>query len=146
MSEEKKFKFPPNIMNRMARLIIRIFFPQIASEIYNLAENIVRSQKPIDEKIIKAQESLHETIEMLQDLETHINDKSKYLADLQRHIKIAEIDEPNREAMLQEIRKGKNLERLVSLIINIIAGIILFILGIWLGPIVKNWFGIVDNT
>ncbi|MDZ7897537.1 MAG: hypothetical protein U5N85_05860 [Arcicella sp.] len=72
-------------------------------------------------------------------------EKVKQLRDeYERYSKLAEIGEEKIKPLLIEldktVNKGKNIERWVSFGINIIAGIILFMLGIWLGPKISKMF------
>jgi hypothetical protein len=66
--------------------------------------------------------------------------------EVDRYSKLAEIEEGKAQAIVQQlelsINKGKNVERWISFAINIIAGLLLFILGLILSPVVKSWLGL----
>ena len=56
------------------------------------------------------------------------------------------MEEDKARALIQQLElslgKTRNRERWVSLLISLIAGIIVFILGILLSPIIRTWLGI----
>jgi hypothetical protein len=66
--------------------------------------------------------------------------------EYERYSKLAEVEEDKARVLIQQLelslRKRRKRERLVSLVINLIAGIIIFILGILLSPIIRAWLGI----
>jgi hypothetical protein len=55
-----------------------------------------------------------------------------------RYSKLAEIEQEKIQPLLIEldktVNKGKYQERWVGFVINIVSGILIFFLGIWLGP------------
>jgi ABC-type multidrug transport system fused ATPase/permease subunit len=151
MSEkEKKRIITPSITKR----IIRVFLRQIplipVPELYDLIEDLKRSQTSIDEKIRKAYDSLQETSGLIGELEGSLKEKTEKLTFLhqeyERYSKLAEVEEDNARALIQQIElslgKGRKRERWISLVINLITGIIIFILGILLSPIIRTWLGI----
>lgn len=151
MSEkEKKGIITPSITKR----IIRVFLRQIplipAPELYDLIEDLKRSRTSIDEKIRKAYDSLQETSGLIGELEGSLKEKTEKLTFLhqeyERYSKLAEVEEDNARALIQQIElslgKGRKRERWISLVINLIAAFFIFILGIWLSPIIRAWIGI----
>lgn len=85
---------------------------------------------------------------MINELETDLSNRVNKLNELkttyERYSKLADIEgekiKPLMEQLEMTMGKGRNLERLVSFGINILAGLLLFILGIWASPHVKDWF------
>ena len=59
-------------------------------------------------------------------------------SDYERYSKLAEIEEKNAEAFIKQLQLalqgGKKRERLISLGINLLAGLIIFALGVFAGP------------
>lgn len=121
------------------------FFPK---ELQSIFLDLTNSRKSIDQKIEKAIISLNETSELINELEVDLSTRMKSLKELkktyERYSKLAEIEETNIKPLMEQLEmtmgKGKNLERIVSFGINILAGLILFILGIWASPYVTAWF------
>ena len=64
--------------------------------------------------------------------------------------KLAQIEEDKIQPLIAQIEKtmgkGKLAERIISFLINIGAGILIFIAGIWLGPKVQSMFSLDDES
>ena len=151
MSEKEKKRI---ITSSITKRIIQVFLRQIplipAPELYDLIEDLKRSRTSIDEKIRKAYDSLQETSGLIGELEGSLKEKTEKLAFLRqeygRYSKLAEVEEDKARALIQQLElslgKGRKRERWISLVINLITGIIIFILGILLSPIIRTWLGI----
>jgi predicted nuclease with TOPRIM domain len=121
-----------------------------APELYDIIEDLRRSKHNIDEKIKKAFMSLQETSNLIEELQNSLTERTEKLKLLQgeynRYSKLAEIEEEKAKPLIEQLenslQKSSKKERLVSLMINLFAGIIVFILGILLGPIIKNILGL----
>jgi ABC-type multidrug transport system fused ATPase/permease subunit len=118
-------------------------------EIVNLIVDLKRSRTTIDEKIEKATQSLQEASLLIEDLEQSLTERAGKLnvlrEEVEKYSQLAEVEENKANAIIQQLEvalnKGRNRERWVSLVINLIAGIIIFILGIFLGPSISKWLG-----
>lgn len=85
----------------------------------------------------------------MSELEQSLEERSEKMnflrQEVERYSQLAEVEEEKAHAILQQLEltmnKGKNQERWVSLIINLVAGIIIFVLGILLSPSVSKLFG-----
>lgn len=126
-------------------------FPIVsAPEIYDLITDLQRSRDSIDAKIDEASESLKKTSELIDEIEQILTDRTQKLTTLrqevERYSKLAEVEEDNARAIVQQLElalnKGKNQERWVGFIINIVAGLILFVVGVVFSPILSQWLGI----
>jgi len=123
-------------------------------ELYDLIYDLKRSRNSIDEKIEKASQSLHETSELIEEIEQSLNERVEKLNSLreevERYSQLAEVEEDKAQAIVKQLEltlnKGRNRERWVSLIINLIAGIIIFALGIFFGPTINKKLGIAEET
>lgn len=154
MSEKEK---KPIITPSIAKRIIRVFLRQIpllpVPELYDLIKDLKRSRTSIDEKIRKAYDSLQETSELIGKLEESLKEKTEKLGFLrqeyERYSKLAEAEEDKARALIQQLElslgKGRKRERWVSLVINLIAEVIIFVLGILLSPIIRAWLEMVDK-
>jgi tetrahydromethanopterin S-methyltransferase subunit G len=59
---------------------------------------------------------------------------------------LAEFEEEKARPIMKQIElslsKGKGLDRWVGIFIDIIVGLLLFVMGVWLGPLISKWLGI----
>lgn len=150
---EEQPKESPLIRQSTKRILTRALLRSIplfpGPDIYDLIVDLRKSRTSIDEKIDKALESLHDAAKLVDELEESLEERTQKLnvlrQEVERYSKLAEVEEDKAKAIVQQlefsINKGKNAERWVSFAINLIAGIILFVLGLLLSPLVKSWFG-----
>ena len=139
-----------NTTRHLVRALLRMIpiFP--VPELYDIIEDLRRSKQSIDEKIKKAYLSLQETSILIEELQNSLKERTEKLEFLQneynRYSKLAEIEEEKAKPLIEQLEKSlqktSKKERIASLIINLFAGLIVFILGIMLGPMIKNLFGI----
>lgn len=151
-SDSKTPLIRKSTQRKLIRAVLRILpFPIIsAPEIYDLITDLQRSRNSIDEKIDEASESLKKTYELVDEIEQILTDRTTKLTvlrqEVKRYSKLAEVEEENAKAIVQQLElalnKGKNQERWFGFFINIIAGLILFIVGVVFSPTVSQWFGI----
>jgi len=149
-----KLKIPKKTTNNILRLLLRSVPIIPAPELYDIFKDLNESKKTINEKIEKAYLSLKETSDLIEDLQkdlTNRTEKVKTIRDeYERYSKLAEIEEEKIRPLLIEldktVNKGRGLERWVSFGINIIAGILIFSLGIWLGPKISAKFSEAPKT
>lgn len=111
-------------------------------------KELERSDTTIDIKIQKVNESLQETSQIIKELESELIERSKNLELLQieyeKYSKLAEIEKDKAAALLAQVdhsvNKGKRSERWASFWISSISGIIIFVLGLILSPILTPLF------
>jgi predicted nuclease with TOPRIM domain len=119
-------------------------------ELYDLITDLQRSRGSMDEKIDEASESLKKASELVDEIEQILTDRTTKLAvlkqEVERFSKLSEVEEENAKAIVQQLEltlnKGKNQERWVGFVINIVAGLILFVVGVVLSPALNQWLGI----
>jgi predicted nuclease with TOPRIM domain len=152
--EEEKMERVPLIRKSTKKILMRALWRSLpilpGPDIYDLFVDLRRSRKSIDEKINQALESLRDASRLVDELEESLAERTTKLNTLRqevdRYSKLAEIEEDKAKAIVQQlelsINKGKNVERWVSFAINTIAGLLLFILGLILSPLVKSWIGL----
>ena len=67
-------------------------------------------------------------------------------SQVQRYSELADIEEEKAKVLLREVQlvinKGKKIERFISLGISVVAGIVIFIFGIIVGPKITGWLGV----
>ena len=148
--KEKNTIIPSSTTKHILRVLLRSvpFLP--GPELYDLIEDLKRSRTSIDEKIQSAYNSLQETSILLDELEESLQERTGKLIllrqEYERYSKLAEVEEGKAKALIQQLElslvKTRNHERWVSLLISLIAGIVVFIFGILLSPIIRTWLGI----
>lgn len=138
--------------NQFTKMLLKLVFNSFLNmpSIDEYIDELKRSRTSIDVKIQKVNASLQETSKVIKELESELEDRATNLKKLQseyeRYSNLAEIEEEKASALLKQVElsvdKGKNTERWIGFAINIIAGLILFILGIILSPFFNKLFGI----
>ncbi|KRT15954.1 hypothetical protein ASU31_10625 [Pedobacter ginsenosidimutans] len=139
---------PKSTIDKVIKLFLRTLPLIPAPELYDILNDLKKSKQDINEKINKAYVALRETSELVDELQkdlTERTDQVKRLSDeYERYSKLAEIEQEKIQPLLIEldktVNKGKYQERWVGFVINIVSGIIIFILGIWLGPKISEFF------
>lgn len=133
---------------RINKVFLRMFPILPAPELYDLFKELSDSKKSVNQKIENAYNSLRETSNLIDELQTDLNERTERVKELkdsyEKYAKLAQIEENKVKPLLEEIEKtlgrGKGRERIWGFIINIIAGIFIFLLGIWLGPKITALF------
>lgn len=147
-------KVPKSTNTKLIRLLLRSipFIP--GPEIYDLFDDIKDSRKTINQKIDRAYASLKETSELVDELHSELEERTSKVKELkvkyEHFSKLAEVEEEKAKPLIDEIQKSlgknKNKEVVIAFLINIIAGILIFLLGIWLGPKITDWIDKKDET
>jgi len=114
-------------------------------ELFDIFIELREGKKSINTKIEKAYKSLKETSKLIADLESDLNERTEKVKELketyEEYSKLAEIEEEKIQPLINQLEKtvgkSRNIERVVSFFINLIAGFLIFVLGIWVGPKVK---------
>lgn len=151
MTDKPKTKVDTHRMfDHLFRIILRMFpfFP--GPELYDLVKDLSKSRTDLDQKISRAQASLTETSNLIVELESGLNERMNKLQRLkqeyEKYSQLAEVEEGKAKAIIQQIETaiGRNLgrERIIALGINLLAGLIVFVLGVALGPSLTKWIGL----
>jgi len=137
--------------NEVITAILRttgIFLP--FSALSEISKKLEKDRSDLDAKIEVAHNSLEETSNVLKELEDTLVQNTKSLekikTEYERLSKLTQIEERDAKALLNEVTatvdKGKVKERWISVVISLVTGLIIFVLGIWLGPIITDWLKI----
>lgn len=136
-----------NLIDKINRTILRSipFLP--GPQLFDLFIELKEGKKSINSKIEEAYKSLNETSGLITELENDLKFRTEKVKELketyEEYSKLAEIEEEKIQPLLKQLEKAvgknRNVERLVSFFINLIAGLLIFVLGIWAGPKVKEW-------
>lgn len=130
----------------------------LISILANLASNALlgvlvdvrQSNITIEAKIRRASEAMRETSTPIGELEELLKEQPGRLTHLrgevERYSRLASVGETKARALLHEVEitmdRGKGVERRVGFVIDVIAGPLLFVFGIWAGPHVTHWMGL----
>jgi len=134
------------LQDKMWRLLLR-WVPIIpAPEIYDLLRDVKRSQSDVDTQVTEAIESIQKTSILVTRLEESLKERAAKLEHLQkeheRYSQLADMEAKKAEALLTQIEAtlGKNVgkERWIAFGINIAAGMIFFVLGVFLSDPLKH--------
>jgi len=131
-------KFDKGISDKLFRVALRAMPFVPGPEIFDLVSQIARSQKGIDAQVNEALESIQKTSALTTRLEESLRERSEKLKQLQiQHEQLSQlttIDAQQASALLKQVEEtvGRNLgrERWIAFLINIAAGLILFVLGV----------------
>src|SRR5215813_2990979 len=122
-----------------------LFGPQ--PELFTLVWKLARSQKDVDAQVSEALESIQKTSALVSELEVTLKERSNKLQELQKqheHLsQLTTIEAEKAAALLKQVEDtvGRNVgrERSIAFLINIVAGLILFVLGVALSDKTKAW-------
>lgn len=139
-----------NMFGHLSRIMLRMIPLLPGPELYDLVKDLSKSRTDLDHKITRAQSSLSETSELIAELESGLNERVAKLQRLKnehdKYSKLAEVEEEKAKAIMQQIElavsRSKGKERIIALALNLLAGIIVFSLGVVLGPHLTTWLGI----
>lgn len=143
-----------DLTERLSKIIMRMMpFTTALPEIYDLLKDISNQRTDLDTKIVCAHKALQETSALLSELEIGLKERTEKLAtikkDYEQYSKLAAVEEDKAKVLIQQIEltigKGKTKEWFISLSLNLIAGIVVFLLGIYFGPSITKLMGIVTK-
>ena len=133
--------------SRSARTFLRALLRSLSlivpvPDVFDLLRDLRESRTTIDMKISAAARSLREASDLVIELEGELQTRAEKLSHLrkevERYSKLAEVEESKVAALLRQLEltmsRGKGRERWISLVLNLAAGLIIFILGVLLGP------------
>jgi hypothetical protein len=134
----------------LLRAILRLFpiFP--GQVLLDLFEGLRRERTTLDEKIAHITTALREASSLTDELERMVKDRTANLevlrSEVERYSRLSEIEEEKARPLLMQVgnvfKEGQATERWVSLAINLLAGILVFLLGVVVSPMLTRWLGI----
>jgi hypothetical protein len=147
MPEDKQSLIGPVTRKNLLQILLRTLPGVPGPEIYRLVVDLKGSRTSIDQKIEEAARSLQEASRLINDLEGTLAERAEKLnklrTEVEKYSQLAEIEESKAKAIVQQfeaaLARGRGTERWVSLAINLVAGLIIFALGVLLGPSVSSW-------
>ncbi|MEK4150001.1 hypothetical protein NST02_23440 [Robertmurraya sp. FSL W8-0741] len=143
------------VTDTILRTILRSLPLPFASgePILDLLDELKRSRNSIDQKIQKVHESLHETSTVIKELESELTTRTENLKILQseyeRYSTLNEIEEEKANALLSQVEhslgKDKKSERWISFLISTVSGLLIFLAGLLLSPILTPFISKMFN-
>ena len=138
------------LTENLSRIILRMLPILPGPEIYDLLKDLGKSRAGLDQKIARAQVSLTEASDLIREMEAGMNERAEKLTllrqEYEKYSKLAEVEEGKARAIMQQIEtvigRHRGRERLVALLLNLLAGAVVFVLGVILGPPLTRWLGI----
>ena len=138
------------LIEHLSRIILRMLPILPGPEIYDLLKDLGKSRTDLTDKITKAQLALTETSDLIKELESGMTERvttlNRLKEEYEKYSKLAEIEEGKAKAIMQQIDltigRHKGRERLIALFLNLLAGVIVFVLGVIVGPALTKWLGI----
>ncbi|MEO2214574.1 hypothetical protein ABGV40_27260 [Paenibacillus amylolyticus] len=136
-------------LSRRAKIILKLLFktfpiltPFTYKETMELVREMRNSNYELDEKIDKAFESLKDTSILLEELQEAIKEKTEtvnYLKEeYDRFSDLSALKQKDADVMLAQLEvfanKGRPKERWAGFWISIVSGLIIFAIGIIVGP------------
>jgi hypothetical protein len=136
------------------RSLVKMFTPHVSQDFKYLLEDLTENEETFGRKIDQAYESLQETSHLVERLENELKTKMANVSRLkdehQRYAALASIEQEKAKALLSQLdaslNKGKTSERVISFLINLAAGTILFVAGLAASPYVTKWLSIAVGT
>lgn len=137
--------------DKVLRFALRMIpFAQGGPELLDILRDLKTSRTELEAKVARATESLKEASSLVEELDGELSERMRMAQELQvkyeRYKSLANAHEAEAEALLKEMEgmlsKGRGKERAISFGLGLVGGLIVFILGVILGPTVQGWFGI----
>jgi len=120
-----------------------------ANEFKAVVDAIRRTETDIDKDVEGAIEAIRKSSDLVVSLEKKLTERSALLEKLKaEHKRLTELSTITKEqtaalseALRETIGSSTRKERGVSLLINLVAGVIVFIVGVIFGPALTRWLG-----
>lgn len=139
--------------NKIADAVLQVFLRTVpiipANEVLALLQAMRKTENDVGRQVDEALESLKNTAALVDRLETDLKSRMEGVKRLQEeHKKFSQLSQISQEQALAlsdliSTTLGRNVrrERIMALLINIVAGIIVFILGVVFAAPVTAFFG-----
>lgn len=134
---------PPSIdWDKVLHLVLRTIPGVPGPELYDIVRDLQRSRGDLNDKVNRAATSLREASQLVADLQGELTKKldqvQKLKSEYEGYHQLATVEQEKAKALIQQMQKalgaGQSRERWIALAINLLAGIIDFVLGVWLSP------------
>jgi predicted transcriptional regulator len=142
-------KLKEALKEALTQAFLRSFLFIPANEFKAVIDAIRKTETDIDKEVESAISSIRKSSELVSSLESRLSERSALLEKLKDEYKrlseLTSITKEQTAALSASIRDtigvATRKERFVSLLINLAAGIIVFLLGVVFGPPLTRWLG-----
>jgi predicted RNase H-like nuclease (RuvC/YqgF family) len=132
------------------RPILNTFAPKLSRQFEYLLEDLSETEESFARKIDDAYESLRQTSDLIKRLEDELDQKIQGVERLRReyeqYSELAQVEKGKAQALIKEIdsslNRNKTREHLVAFGISLLAGLVIFVIGVVVGPSLRGWLGI----
>lgn len=139
---------PTSFGDAALRLFLRMMPLVPAPEVYDLIRSVRRSQDDIDKQVQDAVDALSRSSSLIENLEKTLAERAAKLKELKaesdRVSQLASLSAEQGEAVAKSFEavlgKSQGRERWISFLINVIAGLLLFLIGVFGSDWVKSWW------
>ena len=139
-------KFDSSAKDKLLRIFLRSMPVLPGPELYDLVVQIRRSQTDVDAQVSEALESIQRTSTLVTQLEKSLTERAAKLKELQKqhdHLsQLTSIEAEKATALLRQVEetvgKHRAKEHAIGFGLHILAGIVLFVLGIFLSDPAKS--------
>ena len=138
----------PAVIRQALRVALRSLPLVPGPELYDLAAMITKSQSALDAQISEAVDALRKSASLITNLELQMKERTEKLGALQDEHKrltaLSTVTADQVTALATQINlaigRSKKWDWAVALIINLAAGFVIFILGVFLSDTIKHLF------
>jgi hypothetical protein len=140
--------------DRVAKMTLRVlpFFPIYGSVFNDLLKELESSRTELGVKVKRAASALEDASRLVAELQETLREKIAQVetlrAEYEKYQQLASIEEDKAKALIHQLQEavGENQarERWIALLINVVAGLLVFVLGVWLSPWVTSFLGLTE--
>ena len=135
------------LKDSITRAVLRLIPIIPGPEMFDLVVQLTKSQKDVDTQVTEALESLKKTSALASQLEKSLEERADNLTRLQaEHDRLAgltKIQAENATALLQQVEdtlgRSRGRERWIAFVINLLAGVVIFVLGVIFSDSLTNF-------
>jgi len=129
-----------DIFYEITRTLVKMMpMGRATNDILALVTKVNSSQRDLDRQVEEAVEALSTSTELISNLESSLEERAKKLKELkeeyQRVSSLAELTKQQGDAVAktleQTLGQAQNRERWIAFVINLFAGLIIFVLGVF---------------
>ncbi len=138
------------LLDKSLRLVLSSIPMFPGPEMFDVLVAMRKSRSELADKVGRAAGALSEASQLVDELEETLKERStqmeKIRLEYERLSNLAEIEEGKAAALIQQVQltlnQGKAVERWVSLGLSLFAGVVVFIIGVVVGPWLTKAIGI----
>lgn len=122
----------------------------VGVDLSKLTQNIKSSRTELGEKVRTTMEALESASSLVTELQEELTERNKSVIKLKKQYEefnqLVQVEEKAAHTLIKEmektISKGKVKDRIINTAISLATGLIIFILGIYFGPMITELIGV----